>query len=89
MKHAGTDALDDLEDLLVAIRQLGGLKEKKRGIFYRKSSSFLHFHEDPTGLFADLRNSDDFRRHPVNTPAQRHRLLARISAQLVRDQGAA
>ncbi len=34
MKHAGQDALDALEELLVAIRQHKSLKEKRRGIFY-------------------------------------------------------
>lgn len=31
-----------------------GLNEKSRGCFYWKSRGFLHFHEDPKGLFADL-----------------------------------
>jgi len=80
MKHAGPEALDALEELLVAIRQHAGLHEKKRGIFYRKSSGFLHFHEDPAGFFADLKVGDDFERFPINTPAERRRLLARIGA---------
>jgi hypothetical protein len=54
MKHAGNDALDRLERLLEQIRAVDGLKEVKRGVFYRKSKAFLHFHEDPTGLYADL-----------------------------------
>jgi hypothetical protein len=33
MKHAGKDALDALEALLVQIRRRGDLKEKKRGVF--------------------------------------------------------
>jgi len=80
MKHAGPEALDALEELLVAIRLQTGLREKKRGTFYRKSSAFLHFHEDPAGFFADLKIGDDFERFPVNTSAERRRLLARIGA---------
>ena len=54
MKHAGGDALNQLEPLLARIRLLPGLTEKKRGLFYMKGRSLVHFHEDPAGLFADL-----------------------------------
>lgn len=59
MKHAGEIALDQLEPLLARVRALPGLTEKKRGVFYRKSRAFLHFHEDPEGLFGDVRAADD------------------------------
>jgi hypothetical protein len=78
MKHAGEAALDALEDLLVSLRSNQGLKEKQRGIFYRKSKAFLHFHEDPTGLFADLRIGADWERFPVNTTSERAALLAQV-----------
>ena len=60
-------------DLLSRLRALGGLKEKKRGCFYFKSKGFLHFHEDPKGMFADLRQVDtrDDRRMKVDTEAGR------------------
>ena len=80
MKHAGEQALEGLESLLAEIRKHAGLKEKKRGTFYRKSSGFLHFHEDPTGLFADLKIGDDYQRFPVNTAAERKALLRNIAA---------
>ena len=64
MKHASTAALHDLSELLEQIRLKEGIKEKKLGIFYRKSKSFLHFHEDPAGLFADLSLGADFARYP-------------------------
>ncbi len=57
MKHAGPTALDAIEPLLVQIRALPGLTERKRGIFYRKATAFLHFHEDPAGMFADVRDA--------------------------------
>jgi hypothetical protein len=65
MKHAGDVALDTVEDLLVAIRRHEGLKEKKRGTFYRRGSGFLHFHEDPAGMFADLKTGADFGSRPT------------------------
>lgn len=82
MKHAGAEALRRLEALLEEIRRRQGLKEKKPGIFYRKSKAFLHFHEDPAGLFADLRGADEFDRFQVNTAAQEQRLLDEIDRRL-------
>lgn len=57
MRHARDCDLDRLEDLLVQLRTLPGLIEKKRGVFYFRSRSFLHFHEDPKGMFADIREA--------------------------------
>jgi len=82
MKHAGDEALDGLEELLVRIRELAGLKERKRGVFYRGSSAFLHFHEDPTGMFADVRTDSDWQRVPVNSRAEQRELVAKIRAAL-------
>jgi len=84
MKHASETALDQLEDLLCELRTCDGLREKKRGTFYRKSSAFLHFHEDPEGLFADLRYPEDWQRFPVNTAAERETLV-RATRQLLTD----
>jgi hypothetical protein len=77
MRHARAADLDRLEDLLVQIRALPGLKEKSRGCFYRKSRGFLHFHEDPAGLFADLGDAPDggFERINVTDQAGRATLL--------------
>jgi hypothetical protein len=82
MKHAGTEALRQLSDLLEQIRQRQGLKEKKLGIFFCKSKAFLHFHEDPAGLFADVGFGDDFERHPVNTKKEWQALLSAIDRAL-------
>jgi hypothetical protein len=68
MRHARPAALDQLEPLLARLRAIGGLKEKSRGVFYRGARAFLHFHEDPAGLFADIRTADgtDFERFKVD-----------------------
>jgi hypothetical protein len=84
MKHAGPEALDQLEPVLAKLRKLDGLRERKRGAFYRGSSAFLHFHEDPAGFFADLKVADDFVRYPVNSGAEVERLLARAARALKR-----
>jgi hypothetical protein len=78
VKHAGTAALDRLEPFLVDLRAIPGLVEKKRGVFYRRSAAFLHFHEDPSGLYADVRLGEDFDRFCVESEDERARLLARI-----------
>jgi hypothetical protein len=78
MRHAGPQTLDQLEPLLAAIRRYPGLREKSRGVFYHKSKALLHFHEDDAGLFADLRADADWERLPVNTAAERRRVLARV-----------
>lgn len=83
MKHASDRTLDTLDELLATLRLCEGLKERKRGIFYRKSAAFLHFHEDPTGLYADLRDGDGWRRFPINSPLEQEALITAVS-QLVR-----
>ncbi len=83
MKHAGALALDALEPLLERLRPLP-MKEKSRGVFYRRSQAFLHFHEDPKGLFADLRNAagDDFDRFDVTTATGQDALAEIVAARL-------
>jgi hypothetical protein len=80
MKHAGAASLDRLEELLGKLRQIGALKEKSRGVFYWRSKAALHFHEDPAGLFADLRVGDEWERMVVNTGAERAALVRRVGA---------
>lgn len=83
MKHISPANLDRLEPLLEHLRELPGLQEKKRGVFYRKSKAFLHFHEDPAGLFADVRlTGPDFDRIEVTSPGAQRKLVARIRSVL-------
>ena len=82
MKHARQSALDTLDGLLVQLRDLGVMREKTRGVFYLRSKAFLHFHEDPTGLYADLRVGAEFERFPVDSPDQQRTLLQSVSARL-------
>jgi hypothetical protein len=83
MKHAGPTALDQLEPLLSELRAFDALKEKARGVFYRRARAFLHFHEDPSGLHADLRlDGDDFERFRVQDEAERAALLALVRQSL-------
>jgi hypothetical protein len=78
MKHAGTVAFGALRDLLQSLRTRTALVERRPGICYVSGKAFLHFHEDPAGLFADLRLGSDWQRFPVNSPGERAELLAVI-----------
>ena len=85
MKHATNAALDKLDGVLADLRRVDGLVEKTRGVFYRGSRAFLHFHEDPTGLYADVRlDGAEFERMRVSTKAERQRLLTRVRAAMRR-----
>jgi hypothetical protein len=82
VRHATPIALDELEPLLARLRRLDGIVEKKRGVFYRGSKAFLHFHEDPQGLHADVRLSADFERFRVQTRSEQDALLVAIRRML-------
>ena len=83
MKHISSERLDELEDLLAQLREVDGILEKKHGVFYRKSRAFLHFHEDPAGLFADVRlGGFDFDRLRVSTKKEQAGLLAAVRKAL-------
>lgn len=84
MRHARDDDLDQLEDLLIQLRTLPGLKEKKRGCFYRKSRGFVHFHQDPKGMFADIGGGPNGmdERIDVTDPAGQARLMAAARQRL-------
>ncbi len=84
MKHAGPEALDRIEPILAKLRKLEGLKERTRGSFYHGGVGFLHFHEDPAGMFADLKTGEDFERFPANTRAEIAALLERAAKALKR-----
>ena len=88
MKHASTESLDRLAALREQLRAVSGLVERTPGSFYRRSAAFLHFHEDPAGLFADAKiNLLNFERMPVNTPKQQSALLRAVRLALRSDEG--
>jgi hypothetical protein len=80
VRHARAQALDELEPFLERLRAVPGLVEKTRGVFYVRSRAFLHFHEDPSGMHADVRLGSNFSRVRVETAEERDALLERIRA---------
>ena len=78
MRHAGPDTLARIEPLLEELRAREVLRERRPGLFELRSRAFLHFHDDPSGIFADVRLGADFVRMPVTTRSQQSDLLERI-----------
>jgi hypothetical protein len=82
VRHARDEDLDAVDSLLARVRELPGLTERTRGTFYRKSEGFLHFHADPTGMFADLKVDGTFQRYRVSTVREQRALLSAAKAEL-------
>jgi hypothetical protein len=81
MRHATSAGLDQLEPLLLRLRDLPALVEKKRGVFYRGGRACLHFHEDPSGFHADLRLGSEFERFRVQTRQEQNALIRRMMTE--------
>ena len=84
MKHASLKTLAELGDVLQQIRAYGNVVERTPGTFYFRSKAFLHFHEDPAGLFADVKlGRTGFERMRVSTTPEQKRFLAAVHDALV------
>lgn len=55
MKHATSETLESIDPLLRKLRSRPHLIERTPGGFYLKSKAFLHFHHDPSGIYADVK----------------------------------
>lgn len=82
MKHATPRTLDTIETLLAGIRSVSRLREKSRGVFYLKSIAYLHFHEDPAGLFADVKLKGAWKRLDVTRESAQRKLLKAVVKDL-------
>ncbi len=87
MKHATLETLQGLDPVLRSVRKHAELTERKAGTFYLRGSAFLHFHEDPKGLFADLKlQPGEFTRFPVNGPREVESFLSEVQRALAVQQ---
>ncbi|MBV8467662.1 MAG: hypothetical protein JO218_17110 [Burkholderiales bacterium] len=84
MRHARDCDLDLIEPLLIELRRRAGMTERKRGVFYRGSKAFLHFHEDAGAIYADVRTGDEFERIAIASEAGHSTLLGAIDTALSR-----
>jgi hypothetical protein len=78
VRHASGDALERVDALIIGLRALDGVKEKKPGTFYRGPRALLHFHEDGEDLFADVRLGDEWERVRVTSAEEQVSLLERL-----------
>ena len=69
--------------MLAALRDMPELTERSRGVFYRSSRAFLHFHEDASGHHVDVRLGADFQRFRAQTKAEQRTVLTKVRKALV------
>jgi len=80
VKHADRETLAALEPMLRQLRKNSMLVERTPGSFYRKSKAYLHFHEDASGTYVDVKlNGEDFTRMRVTTSQEQARFLSMIA----------
>jgi hypothetical protein len=83
MKHAGPQTLASLAPLLQRLRAMPALVERRPGVFYLGSRAYLHFHDDPAGIFADVKlDLVTFVRLRVSTAGERASFVARVVRSL-------
>ena len=79
VRHARADALQGTGTAAGSPARDPGVAGEDRGVFYRGGQAFLHFHEDPAGLFADVRLEADFERFRVSNGAEQAELVATVT----------
>jgi hypothetical protein len=82
VRHATPDDLDHVEALLVELRKLPQLHERKRGYFSRGSRAFLHFHEDAGDLYVDVKLDSQFQRMRVTSRDEQADFLSQVQMAL-------
>jgi hypothetical protein len=85
VRHATQDDLDRLEVLLFELRKLPQLRERKRGYFSRRSRAFLHFHQDASDLYVDVRLDSKFQRLRVTSRDEQTGFLSQVREALQAD----
>lgn len=85
MKRA---ALDRIAPLLDVLRAHSALREVRPTVFHLNDRDFLHFHiilhshDEPGGVFADVRLTKGIVRMPVSSRSEQAELLERIYESL-------
>jgi hypothetical protein len=74
--------LDRIAPLLEALRAQPALREVRPTVFQLNGRDFLHFHDEPEGIFADVRLTKGFVRLPVSSHSEQLELLERIDHNL-------
>ena len=74
--------LDCITPLLEVLRAHPALREVRPTVFHLNGRDFLHFHDEPEGIRADVRLTKSFVRLPVSSSAEQLELLERIEQSL-------
>jgi len=82
VRHATPEDLDQIEALLVELRGLPQLRERRRGYFSQADRAFLHFHEDAGDLYVDVRLGGKFQRMKVTSGTEQAGFLSRVKEAL-------
>jgi hypothetical protein len=82
MKHATPETLKQIGSLLGGLRKLPNAVECRPGVFYVKGKAFLHFHEDPAGIFADIKIGNDWKRFAIKAARSRSQFLKLATSTL-------
>lgn len=77
-----TTTLERIQPLLSALRGYSALSEVRPMVFHLTDRDFIHFHEEPEGVVADVRLTKGQVRMPVATSAEQAELLGRIEQTL-------
>lgn len=82
MRHAGPQDLNELAALLETIRAKPGVVEPREGYFYCRGRALVHFHADPSGLFADARVGRKWSRVRVTEAKEKVELLDLLEGEI-------
>jgi hypothetical protein len=74
--------LDCIAPLLEVLRGYSVLREVRPAVFHLNGGDFIHFHEGPEGVFADVRLAKGQVRMSVSTQSEQAELLERIEDAL-------
>ena len=80
MKNA---TLECITPLLEVLRAYPELREVRPTAFHLNGRDFIHFHDEPEGIFADVHLSKGRVRMPVSTRSEQSELLERIERNLL------
>ena len=79
-----TSTLEHLAPLLVVLRGYSSLREVQSTVFHLDGRDFIHFHETPDGVVADVRLAKGQVRVQASTEAEQAELLERIDEALAK-----
>jgi hypothetical protein len=83
VRHATEGDLVHVEALLVELRTVPELRERKPGYFSRGARAFLHFHADDFGqLYVDARLNGAFQRFRITSQEEQTDFLVLVRQEL-------